>query len=534
MKCEYLGLCGGCAWGNLIESDNIESACLNEVLLTLAHENDFQLKNKLKNIMPLFTDIFARDKICAEIFKSPKDSGFRAVAELGIFHKSDKSISYSMRAKNSKKQILIKKCALIDFELQEALSELLEILNREEFLDFRARLFSIECQISADLAQCATIQKDKNNNNENNFAKSKRAALFSLIYRRDITANAVDSMKSNLDSIESKKSSWEQSAEKIKIGLESKTALKVGLIGKSKGAKITIGADFLVECLPILGQEITYKYNEGAFRQSNFLINQKMIEWVMEHTGAILGLDSMNLDSIKSDSMNLDSIKSDSINPVSIKKDSRNLDSIKTPKNQIRGDLLELYCGAGNFTLALARIFEKVLASEVNKNAIKATKWAQEQNKISNLWLLRMDARDVMGAVLGEREYFRLKEQKIKITPPKRDLHFKSIESNAPNQASLSFSYCDKKIDSIESNAKSAVNFNFKAIFLDPPRAGLGPQIAQFASNFQIIIYISCNPHSMAKDLEIISKSHKIAHFAYFDQFPHSEHIECGAILVAK
>lgn len=518
MKCEYLGLCGGCAWGDLIESDNIESAKNQTSPLSfLAHRaNNFQLKNKLKNIMPLFTDIFTRDKICAEIFKSPKDSGFRAVAELGIFHKSDKSISYSMRAKNSKKQILIKKCALIDFELQEALSELLEILNREEFLDFRSRLFSIECQISADLAQCATSQKDKNNNNENNFAKpKKRAALFSLIYHRDITANAVDS----INSIESKKSSWEQNAEKIKDELESKTALKVGLIGKSKGAKITIGTDFLVECLPILESEIIYKYNEGAFRQSNFLINQKMIEWAMERTGAILGLDS---------------IKSDSINPVSIKKDPLNLDSIKTPKNQIRGDLLELYCGAGNFTLALARIFEKVLASEVNKNAIKATKWAQEQNKISNLWLLRMDARDVMGAVLGEREYFRLKEQKIKITPPKRDLHFKSIESNAPNQASLSFSYCDKKIDSIESNAKSAVNFNFKAIFLDPPRAGLGPQIAQFASNFQIIIYISCNPHSMAKDLEIISKSHKIAHFAYFDQFPHSEHIECGAILVAK
>ena len=48
---------------------------------------------------------------------------------------------------------------------------------------------------------------------------------------------------------------------------------------------------------------------------------------------------------------------------------------------------------------------------------------------------------------------------------------------------------------------------------------------------FDNIIYISCNPETLVKNLAQIHHSHDFVAFALFDQFPYTEHMECGAFL---
>jgi tRNA (uracil-5-)-methyltransferase len=56
-------------------------------------------------------------------------------------------------------------------------------------------------------------------------------------------------------------------------------------------------------------------------------------------------------------------------------------------------------------------------------------------------------------------------------------------------------------------------------------------QSLAFIAQFETIIYISCNPITLKRDLEILTQDFTIEHFALFDQFPHTEHIESGVIL---
>ena len=68
-------------------------------------------------------------------------------------------------------------------------------------------------------------------------------------------------------------------------------------------------------------------------------------------------------------------------------------------------------------------------------------------------------------------------------------------------------------------------------ILVDPPRAGLDPATEAFVSQFNDIIYISCNPATLEQNLQQLSKTHEIKAFALFDQFPYTHHIESGVWL---
>jgi tRNA (uracil-5-)-methyltransferase len=48
------------------------------------------------------------------------------------------------------------------------------------------------------------------------------------------------------------------------------------------------------------------------------------------------------------------------------------------------------------------------------------------------------------------------------------------------------------------------------------------------------ILYISCNPESLCRNLAALSESHSIERLALFDQFPYTRHMECGVLLIKK
>ena len=65
-------------------------------------------------------------------------------------------------------------------------------------------------------------------------------------------------------------------------------------------------------------------------------------------------------------------------------------------------------------------------------------------------------------------------------------------------------------------------------IILDPPRAGIHPDVAQVILNAapERIVYVSCNPASQARDLAILSGKYRITAVRPVDMFPHTHHVE--------
>jgi len=156
-------------------------------------------------------------------------------------------------------------------------------------------------------------------------------------------------------------------------------------------------------------------------------------------------------------------------------------------------DLCELYCGGGNFTLPLSKRFHQVLATEISKTSINSAKTNSELNDIKNIKFIRMSSEEFVEARNGVREFRRLAQENVNLD-----------------------------------------EYNFSTIFVDPPRAGLDDTTRKLASEFEQIIYISCNPETLKRDLETLRVTHTIKRFAFFDQFAFSQHIESGVILTKK
>lgn len=222
-------------------------------------------------------------------------------------------------------------------------------------------------------------------------------------------------------------------------GKELERAFDISVIGRSRGVKRVLSKDFVEERFMVAGKSYCYHIIEGGFSQPNRTINKAMIDWVLEHLHECQ-------------------------------------------------DLLELYCGYGNFTIPLSQKFNKVLATEISKTSIASALKNCELNTISNIVFLRMSAEELTSAFNKERDFVRLR---------------------------------NTELDS----------YDFSHVFVDPPRAGMDEQSLAFISQFETIIYISCNPHTLKRDLEMLLTHYKIEHFALFDQFPHTEHIESGVVL---
>lgn len=156
--------------------------------------------------------------------------------------------------------------------------------------------------------------------------------------------------------------------------------------------------------------------------------------------------------------------------------------------HESQNDLCELYCGGGNFTIPLSKKFKKVLATEISKTSINSAKKNCSLNNIENIDFIRMSSEEFVEALQEKRTFKRLEHINLK-------------------------------------------SYNFQTIFVDPPRAGLDNTTRNLVKDFDDIIYISCNPETLHRDLIQLTKTHTIEKFALFDQFAYTNHIECGVIL---
>jgi len=158
--------------------------------------------------------------------------------------------------------------------------------------------------------------------------------------------------------------------------------------------------------------------------------------------------------------------------------------------------ILDLFCGLGNFSLPLARFAKRVIGIEGNDQMTLRAAYNAEQNGISNAMFIAMNLEEITSEAWSKT---RLTAVTAGINP--------QIE-------------CINKV------------------LLDPPRTGAYPLVSFLAKEKTIekIVYVSCNPATLARDLGVLVHEGKfhLKSVQVLDMFPHTAHVESMALLVRQ
>ena len=129
--------------------------------------------------------------------------------------------------------------------------------------------------------------------------------------------------------------------------------------------------------------------------------------------------------------------------------------------------LIDLYCGAGTIGIYLAKNFDTVKGIEINKAAIDSANLNKKINNINNI----------------------------------------SFECKGANEIS---------------------NISSDVVVVDPPRSGLDKKTINtlLDSSSKKIVYVSCDPITLARDLNILKERYELKDITLFDMFPNTRHIE--------
>lgn len=135
------------------------------------------------------------------------------------------------------------------------------------------------------------------------------------------------------------------------------------------------------------------------------------------------------------------------------------------------GTVLDLYCGGGGIALSLAGAARKVVGVELNPAAVADAKANAERNGFKN---------------------------------------------------------CEFYCAAVELLLPSLLDLRPEAVVVDPPRAGLHAKAAATLLEMAppLIFYVSCNPESLGRDLELLKAKYAVDRLVVVDLFPHTDHVE--------
>jgi len=135
--------------------------------------------------------------------------------------------------------------------------------------------------------------------------------------------------------------------------------------------------------------------------------------------------------------------------------------------------VLDLYCGTGVIGIILAEHVREVIGVEANKEAVEAAKLNAKENGVKNIKFIAAKAEDLS-----------LKEK-------------------------------------------------FDLVIVDPPRPGLGKRVIKLLKEIspREICYVSCNPYSQKRDIDLLRDHYSIEEVQPIDMFPHTPHLENIVVL---
>ena len=137
-------------------------------------------------------------------------------------------------------------------------------------------------------------------------------------------------------------------------------------------------------------------------------------------------------------------------------------------------NIIDLYCGTGSIGLYMSDSVKSVLGVEIVPDAIENAKSNAKMNNINNADFMCGAAEDLMPEIVNKQGH----------------------------------------ID---------------AVILDPPRKGCDESLLKCLLDTDIknILYISCNPATLARDISILSDKYTPSAVTPVDMFPHTTHVEC-------
>jgi 23S rRNA (uracil1939-C5)-methyltransferase len=150
--------------------------------------------------------------------------------------------------------------------------------------------------------------------------------------------------------------------------------------------------------------------------------------------------------------------------------------------------ILDLYAGAGNFSLPLALLAKEVVAVEENLYAVEDCRRNVMLNGIKNCNVVHLSLE-------------------------------KSLEAKKKQQV-----------------AKLFGEAHYDVVILDPPRAGLSSECLRkvMETGGERIVYVSCNPATLARDIKKMREKYEVESMRMVDFFPNTYHIEALAFLKRK
>ena len=144
--------------------------------------------------------------------------------------------------------------------------------------------------------------------------------------------------------------------------------------------------------------------------------------------------------------------------------------------------------------MALAPLFRRALAVEINPSLVDAAGENLRRNGVRNATLLKSPSASFCGGILRRR------------------------------------TWTDRQQD-----GGSGHVFNFGCVLVDPPRAGLDAETRRLVERYRHVLYVSCNPFvSLRRDLSVLQAKcgFVLRRFALIDHFPYTPHAECAVYLV--
>ena len=148
----------------------------------------------------------------------------------------------------------------------------------------------------------------------------------------------------------------------------------------------------------------------------------------------------------------------------------------KAAKLSLKEKVVDCYCGVGTISLWVSKLAKEVIGIENNKESIKSANENASNNKVKNVSFICGDA---------------------------------TIELD--------------KINDID------------VIIADPPRSGMRDLTYKILDKEpKRVVYVSCNPSTLAKDLKVLSKKYEVRYIQPIDMFPYTPNVECVVSMVFK
>ena len=252
--------------------------------------------------------------------------------------------------------------------------------------------------------------------------------------------------------------------------------------------KIGIKTNEIMCIIVINGKKIPKEDELVSEITEKFLNVKSIIKNInMKNTNVILGKESINLygngfieDKLGEYIFKISPLSFYQVNPIQAEK----LYNIGVEGAMITKEdtVFDLYCGIGTISLFMAKYAKKVYGIEIVEEAIKSAKENAKVNNIRNTEFIAGDVEIVLDELVNKKN---IMPNIVMVDPPRKGLDNKSIEN---------------------------------ILKINPKK----------------IVYISCNPATLVRDLAKFEETYDIKFIKPVDMFPFTSHVECVSVLQLK